>query len=136
MVYITPIVTRVKGTNVEIAELGAGGGKGDLDQKEELETGNATNISKIIELCAKTIKDEQLLSKLSAVLEEAMKEHNGTIELDLDHSNESQEKDTELSLDSLASVLSAHLDKSQEAQVPLNRYVWLSLLFSPTVSPS
>ncbi|KAF2450597.1 hypothetical protein P171DRAFT_142500 [Karstenula rhodostoma CBS 690.94] len=123
VVHIIPIVTRVRGTNVEIAELGAGGGKGDLDQKEELETGNAADINKIIELCAKTIKDEPLLSKLSAVLQEALKERNGTIDLDMDLQKASPEKEPELSLESLASVLSTHLTKSQEVGNPLNRTI-------------
>ncbi|KAL5389542.1 hypothetical protein DPSP01_002438 [Paraphaeosphaeria sporulosa] len=123
VVHIIPIVTRVKGSNVEIAELGAGGGKGDLDQKEELETGNAADINKIIELCAKTIKDETLLSKLSNVLQEALKERNGTIDLDMDLQKESPDKKPELSLEHLASVLSTRLNKSQDAEPPLNKTI-------------
>ncbi|KAJ4358332.1 swr1 complex component [Didymosphaeria variabile] len=123
VVHIIPIVTRVKGTNVEIAELGAGGGKGDLDQKEELETGNAANISKIIELCAKTIKDEQVLSKLSIVLQEALKDRNGTIDLDMDLQKECPEKEPEIRLENLATVLSTHLTRPQEVGSLLNRTI-------------
>jgi hypothetical protein len=50
IVHIIPIVTRVNGE--EIAELGAGGGKGDLDQKEELESGGMGDVGKLMELCA------------------------------------------------------------------------------------
>jgi hypothetical protein len=128
VVHVIPLVTRVKGTNVEIAELGAGGGKGDLDQKEELETGNTADINRIIELCAKTIKDESVLSRLSSVLQEALKEHNGTIDLDVDLQKESPYKEQDLSLENLASVLSTHLTRSQEVETPLNRYALCPLL--------
>lgn len=123
MVHIIPIVTRLKGSNVEIAELGAGGGKGDLDQREELET-NAADINKIIELCARTIRDETILTKLSTVLQEALKERNGTIDLDIDLQRDSPDKEPELSLENLASVLSGRLNKSRDAELPLHRYVF------------
>lgn len=124
MVHIIPIVTRVKGSNVEIAELGAGGGKGDLDQKEELETGNAADINKIIELCTKFIKDETVLSKSSTVLQEALKERNGMMDLGMYLQKESLDKDPELSLQNLVSVLSTNLNKSQDVEPPLNPYVF------------
>lgn len=37
-VRITPIVSRHQG--IEIAEIGAGGGQGDLNQRHELDTGD------------------------------------------------------------------------------------------------
>ncbi|KAF1974129.1 hypothetical protein BU23DRAFT_598496 [Bimuria novae-zelandiae CBS 107.79] len=121
VVHIIPIITRVKDTNVEIAELGAGGGKGDLDQKEELETGSALHIEKFMDLCAKSIKDEELLLKMSNLLQEALKGGNGTIDLDMDLATGSQDKEAELSLENLASVLSSHITKSQE--VPMNKTI-------------
>jgi hypothetical protein len=50
IVHIIPIITRVNGA--EIAEAGAGGGQGDLDQKEELEAGGLPDVDRLMKLCA------------------------------------------------------------------------------------
>ncbi|KAJ4292654.1 hypothetical protein N0V90_009317 [Kalmusia sp. IMI 367209] len=121
IVHIIPIITRVDG--IEIAELGAGGGKGDLDQKEELEATNAVDIGKILDLCAKSIKDEELLTKVSNLLQQALKEGNGTIDLDMNIQKESQDNNGVLSLQNLVSVLSSHASKSQEPVARLNRTI-------------
>ncbi|KAK4555753.1 hypothetical protein LTR86_006973 [Recurvomyces mirabilis] len=55
-VRITPIITRHNGRDV--AELGAGGGNGDLDAKHELELGDAALIGNLITLCATRLQDQ------------------------------------------------------------------------------
>ncbi|KAI4953698.1 hypothetical protein J4E91_002546 [Alternaria rosae] len=70
IVHIIPIVTRANGE--EIAELGAGGGKGDLDQKEELESGGMGDVKKLMELCAASINDEQLLAKVTTLFQQTL----------------------------------------------------------------
>ncbi|KAK6436667.1 hypothetical protein LTR95_007139 [Oleoguttula sp. CCFEE 5521] len=48
-VRITPIISRHNGT--EIAELGAGGGQGDLDQQHELEVFDLAQLGALMKLC-------------------------------------------------------------------------------------
>jgi hypothetical protein len=79
IVHIIPIVTRANGT--EIAELGAGGGQGDLDQKESFEPGGTSDLAKLMELCAETIQDEQALSKVLALLQQMFARTDSDIDL-------------------------------------------------------
>ena len=104
----------MKNINRDIEELGIGGGKGDLDQKEELEAGTALDIEKIMELCRKDIQDQQLLSEISNLLQGAIKEGKGTIDLasDLFSTHESEEAD--VSLRNVSTILSSRVNKPQE----------------------
>jgi hypothetical protein len=70
IVHIIPIITRANGE--EITELGTGGGKGDLDQKEELESGGIGDVGKLMELCAASINDGQLLAKVLSLLQQTL----------------------------------------------------------------
>ena len=114
IVHIIPIVTRANGT--EVAELGAGGGKGDLDQKEELETGDVGDVGKLMELCANQIDDEELLSRVLALLQTALDERQGNIDLGNAMQRESQNGEDALSLETLVSVLASHAAGTGEAQ--------------------
>ena len=118
VVHIIPIVTRANGT--EIAEIGAGGGKGDLDQKEELETGNVTDIGKLMEVCSAKIEDKELRTKVLAMLQQTLRSGNGKIDLGFHMSKESQDSDDELTLQGLISVLSHHVTEVEE---PLRRTI-------------
>ncbi|KAF2032965.1 hypothetical protein EK21DRAFT_59750 [Setomelanomma holmii] len=109
IVHIIPIITRSNGT--EIAELGAGGGKGDLDQKEELETGDVVELGKLMELCAETIKDEKLLSKVLASLQQALLGGDGKLDLDMHLQKASENSQDALSLQTLVSALSSNASK-------------------------
>jgi hypothetical protein len=88
IVHIIPIISRTG--HIEIAEPGAGGGKGDLAQKEELElTPNARK--KLRELCHQSIKDPDLLSKVlqrlgraSVIDSDKVQLHKGKQESELD----------------------------------------------------
>ncbi|KAF2112199.1 beta-lactamase-like protein [Lophiotrema nucula] len=111
VIHIIPIITRVNGT--EIAELGAGGGKGDLDVGDDLETDNAADIGKLMELCAATIEDPELCSKVLAWLEQTLNEGHGKIELDGVMLYDLSSSD-ELSLQALVSVLITQMNKTTE----------------------
>ncbi|EAT78512.2 hypothetical protein SNOG_14275 [Parastagonospora nodorum SN15] len=103
VVHIIPIITRASG--IEIEELGAGGGKGDIDQKEELETGDMAELRKLMELCACSIPDEALLSKVLARLQEALAGNEGKLGLELQLQKASAESQDVLSLPTLISAL-------------------------------
>lgn len=81
VVQITPIISRLK-TGVEVHEIGAGGGKGDLDQVHELEVHDAAVLGQLMALCAAKIKDPQLLSSVLAMLTSAMGSEYSKIRLD------------------------------------------------------
>jgi hypothetical protein len=121
IIHIIPIITRTNG--VELAELGAGGGKGDLDQKEELETGDVANIGKLMGLCAKTIKDEELLSKVLALLQQALAGGDGTLDLDMRLQKSFEDDRNDLSLQSLVSILSSNASKSPTIEQPQTKTI-------------
>ena len=109
VVHIIPIITRTNGS--EIAELGVGGGKGDLDSKEELETSGSAEVGKLMELCASCIGDERTLSKVLALLQQAFSE-DGKLDLDMHLQNQGEDTQDGLKLHSLVSVLSEHVSRS------------------------
>lgn len=120
IVHIIPIVTRANGE--EIAELGTGGGKGDLDQKEELESGGMGDVKKLMELCAASINDEQLLAKVTTLLQQSLL---GDGKLDLGMQLQKQFEDTQhdLSLKTLVSVLSSNILENSKSEPTLNRTI-------------
>jgi hypothetical protein len=121
VVHIIPIIARFGET--EIVEVGAGGGKGDLDQREELDTNDAVDVGKLMGLCAKTIKDAETLSKVLALLQQTLDNGDSTINLDMDLQKESQEREGDLSLHALISVLSSHTSKPQDSNDRPNRSI-------------
>lgn len=123
VVHIIPIITRSNGT--EIAELGAGGGKGDLDQKEELETGDVAAMGRLMELCAQSIDDPGLLSKVLKLLQHALSTGNGTVGFDLQLQKESQVSDEDLSLQKLVAALSSNAlaKQNENAEQPRNKTI-------------
>ncbi|ORY12413.1 beta-lactamase-like protein [Clohesyomyces aquaticus] len=121
VVHIIPIVTRTNGT--EIAEVGAGGGKGDLDQTDELETGGVGDVGKLMELCASKIEDQELLSRVLSFLQKALDQGNDKIELGMDIQKESQGNDDNLSLHTLISILAAHVNETKQAKERQNETI-------------
>jgi hypothetical protein len=120
IVHIIPIVTRVNGE--EIAELGAGGGKGDLDQKEELESGGMGDVGKLMELCAASINDGQLLAKVVAILQQTLL-GEGKLNLGMQLQKQGGDTQEDLSLKSLVSVLASNASKDAGIEPPLNRTI-------------
>jgi hypothetical protein len=121
IVHIIPIVTRAGDT--EIAELGAGGGKGDLDQKEELDTNDAVDVAKLMELCTKTIKAPDTLANVLALLNRTLDSGTGAIDLDMDMQKASQEDEGAMSLHTLVSALSSHASKTRDSEKRCNRSI-------------
>ncbi|KAH7086245.1 beta-lactamase-like protein [Paraphoma chrysanthemicola] len=122
IVHIIPIITRSNG--IEIAELGAGGGKGDLDQKEELETGDIAELGKLMELCAKTIKDETLLSQVLALLQQTLADGGGRLDLDMKLQKVDENSQDALSIQSLVSALSSNASKDPTTiETPRNKTI-------------
>lgn len=116
VVHIIPIVTRNNGT--EIAEVGAGGGKGDLDQKEELDTGNLGDVTKLMELCTNRIEDKALLSRVLARLQLAIDEGKALIDIQAHLQNETQDSE-DVSLQRLVTILSSHeIDEKDKENRP------------------
>ncbi|KAF3041677.1 hypothetical protein E8E12_003902 [Didymella heteroderae] len=111
VVHIIPIISRSNG--VEIAELGAGGGKGDLDQKEELETGGVVAMGRLMELCAQSINDPELLSKVLKLLQYALTTGSASVDFGLQLQKESQVSDDDLSLQKFVAALSSTASRKQ-----------------------
>lgn len=76
-----------------------------------------------MDICAKSIQDEELLSKVSNLLQKAVKEGRGTIDLDRVLPMEGQDKEVDMSLEKVASILSSHIAKTQEENIPQNRTI-------------
>lgn len=121
IVHIIPIVTCANGT--EIPELGAGGGQGDLDQGEELETGTMADIGQLMKVCAATIGDEVLCAKVLALLEHSVSNGNGKLKVSLQTRNPDQESQEDFSLPNLVSVLSTRVSSDQFAKPTQNRTI-------------
>ncbi|UPX13213.1 uncharacterized protein EKO05_0003734 [Ascochyta rabiei] len=123
IVHVVPIITRSNDT--EIAELGAGGGKGDLDQKEELETGDVPAVGRLMELCAQSINDPDLLSKVLKLLQHALSTGSGSMDFGLQLQKESQASDEALSLQRLVAALSSSTSKKRinSGEAPRNKTI-------------
>ena len=111
IIHIIPIITRSNG--IEVAELGAGGGKGDLDQREELETADVAAMGRLMELCAQSINNPDLVSKVLKLLQHALTTGIASMDLELQLQKESQVSDDDLSLQKLVAALSFNASKKQ-----------------------
>ena len=84
-----------------MAELGAGGGKGDLDQQHELEVGDTSALGMLMSLCATKMQDQpKLLSSVMEMLASIMRDPVRAIALDFaalhpEQSGEDQENITD-----------------------------------------
>jgi DNA cross-link repair 1C protein len=66
-----------------MAELGAGGGKGDMNQQHELEVGDASALGMLMSLCATKMQDQpKLLSNVMEMLASIMRDPVRAIALD------------------------------------------------------
>jgi hypothetical protein len=107
VVHIIPIITRSNGIN----------------QKEELETGGVAELGKLMEVCAATIQDEKLLSKILALLHEALGSNDGRVDLEMQLQKASAESQDGLSLQTLVSALSANATKNATIEEPRNHTI-------------
>jgi DNA cross-link repair 1C protein len=83
VVWITPIIARHKG--VEIAEIGVGGGQGDLNQTHSLELYDQGSVQQLLLICNRALQAQpelrQLMKEWFSTL---MKSGKGSIDLDLE----------------------------------------------------
>ncbi|GAB1736982.1 hypothetical protein NU219Hw_g348t1 [Hortaea werneckii] len=80
-VRITPIISRHRG--VEMAELGAGGGQGDLDQHHELEVWDPSLVGQLIVLCASKLHGQpELRASVMQMLTSIIDDRIHSISLD------------------------------------------------------
>jgi DNA cross-link repair 1C protein len=70
VVYITPIVNRLS-DGLEVLELGAGGGRGDLYQTHELELPDKSTVEQLEKLFAERISDNATLFQARKSISEA-----------------------------------------------------------------
>ncbi|KAI6857745.1 hypothetical protein KC338_g5280 [Hortaea werneckii] len=123
-VRITPIISRHQG--VEMAELGAGGGQGDLGQHHELEVWDPSLVGQLIALCASKLHgqpqlQESVMQMLTSII------HDRIPSISLDDSdlkeqsiqNQSSEEEfatlDDLPLERLVPVLSELVTKAKQS---------------------
>jgi len=70
VVWITPIISRLN-DGTEVAEIGAGGGIGDLYQKQEVDFGNQSVLEGLRLLCSTMANNPEVVKQLDAALEKA-----------------------------------------------------------------
>lgn len=99
-VYITPIVTR--SDDVEVPEVGAGGGGGDLYQSHELELPDESSVEQLEKLCLQHIHDPNILTRTKGALIEAFRSKKKTLSLD----KYGLKDENDISLQRLVDVLS------------------------------
>lgn len=108
--FITPVVTRDR-AGADVPEVGAGGGKGDLYQTHELELPDETTMQKLEELLMKHVDNTNGVSQATEALRNAFK--SGKEKLSLDEFR--LDKDTEVSLQDLVSVISKAREQPSDA---------------------
>lgn len=83
VVWITPIIARHRG--VEIAELGAGGGQGDLNQTHSLELYDQASVQQLLLICNRALQAQpELKEPMKEWFMTLMKSGKESIDLDLE----------------------------------------------------
>lgn len=118
-VFITPIVTRAS-DGLEVPELGAGGGKGDLYQNHELELPDESTVQQLEKLCLEQIQDNKVLSQTKEALISAFKSKKRTLSLD----EYGLKDDSDISLSELVAIIS----HGQKDRIEVSRHAGNSTL--------
>ncbi|GAB7364671.1 hypothetical protein MBLNU230_g5473t1 [Neophaeotheca triangularis] len=104
-VRITPIISRHNG--MDMAELGAGGGQGDLNQKHELETWDPMLVTQLLTLCAAEMHAHPEYKDVMQLLMSAVSGQRHALQLDAslfaprDTANAANEPDHHIQQDEL-----------------------------------
>lgn len=101
VVWIKPIITRTD-HGVDLPELGAGGGGGDLTQMHELELDDTVAAIELMKLCSEKIEDSQARSKTLLLVTQALSSKNKAMSLDTLGFRDSED---EICLDELTRIL-------------------------------
>lgn len=128
-VIITPIVTRHKG--VDYAEMGAGGGQGDLDQIHELELWDIAAVGNLIEYCNQRLQDKpDLQQKVLAWLAKSVKQGGQNVRIDtagffeaLYGDNEDADAIDNAPLERLINALEVLVAGKPKDEIPLARHI-------------
>ncbi len=81
VLWITPIITRSK-DGIEVPELGAGGGGGDLQQTPMLELSNISSLSEVEDYCKRIVKDPDDMKRLLSQIELARSSRDAKMSLE------------------------------------------------------
>jgi DNA cross-link repair 1C protein len=104
VVEVFPIITRENGQ--DIRELGAGGGKGDLNQAQEIEMHDSEALQDLIKLCSATIQDKTTLEKVTTLVAQCHNSPAARIILEsCADPDETQETDDAIKLDRVVEEL-------------------------------
>ncbi|KZF22039.1 hypothetical protein L228DRAFT_283232 [Xylona heveae TC161] len=71
VVHIIPIISRL-GNGLELPEVGAGGGQGDLLQVHELELSDTTAVGSLMNLCKTQVHDVEAFARVCSLISKAM----------------------------------------------------------------
>jgi hypothetical protein len=121
VVHIIPIVTRHN--DMDIVEAGAGGGKGDLDQRIGLPPFEMADIRKLMETCAKAIHNEESAAQIRDLIQQAIDEGKNLTDLNLHLEKEALKHDDSHSLQSLISAISSLPAPQTRGPRSLNRTI-------------
>jgi hypothetical protein len=115
-VRIVPIITRLEG-DIEVQELGVGGGKGDLDQVHELDMQDVAALESLLTLCGSRIKDDEVRAKVSAMLISSHRSRRGRMLLDRAVTGKDFEADSpDMKLDRLVDRLVEFATRKNDAE--------------------
>ncbi|KAJ6005358.1 DNA repair metallo-beta-lactamase [Penicillium sp. IBT 35674x] len=111
-IYITPIVNRTI-DGIEIPEVGAGGGGGDLYQVHELELPDESALAGLEKLCAQHIPNQKVLSQTRDALSKAFRSSKKALSLD-----QYGVQEDEISLEQLVTKLSRGNEQVTKPNLP------------------
>jgi len=113
IVWVTPIISRME-DGTEIAEVGAGGGGGDLYQIQEVDLGNDAMIESLRLLCANMAADPEAASRLETALTKAQYHQDHKLTLD----GLGLDPEAEVSIKDFVHLLAG---RDKQGQQPANR---------------
>ncbi|RDH33113.1 DNA repair protein [Aspergillus welwitschiae] len=119
-VYIRPIVTRTD-DGLEMPEIGAGGGGGDLYQVHELELPDQSALEQLEKLCSERIHDKHALSQTRQALIDAFRSKTKALSLD----NYGMKDAHDLPLEDLVGILSRGRPDDDSASSEANQHTRL-----------
>ncbi|KAI1619897.1 DNA cross-link repair 1C protein [Exophiala viscosa] len=111
VVWITPIITRLK-DGTEVLEIGAGGGGGDLYQEADLKMEDTATLQQLGEFCAQYTDDEKVRSDIQDVVEYASRFGNFSVTLEGTEIPDAS-LDAKISLKDFVALLSKRWDASK-----------------------
>lgn len=113
VVYITPIISRTS-DGIEIAEVGAGGGHGDLRQTHELEITDLAALEALVKMCREAIKEPEALQQILSLISKAVKD-GGRIPFDVEDLPE-LDADEDVSVNKVTDILGSTIENRSDGK--------------------